>query len=485
MENNKYPETPILIVDDEKNILKSYELAFLSYGINNVICCNDSRQAMDVLRETQIDIVLLDLIMPHISGEELLKQINAEFPGTSVVMVTGLGKIDTAVDCMRNGAADYLLKPIKPEALLNRIKHCLELKELERENLKLKNTILASGLKNPEVFSEIVSYDKHMMSIFQYCEAIAESRHPVLITGETGVGKELFAKAIHKLSQQKGQFVAVNIAGFDDNLLSDTLFGHRRGAFTGAVDNRPGMIEKAATGTLFLDEIGDMPLTSQVKLLRLLQEKEYAPLGSDVNKTSDARIVLATNRSLDYMGKNKDFRKDLYFRISTHHVHIPPLRERKNDVRPILEHFLRKAAVEMGKTVPNYHPELITRLKSYNFPGNVRELEAMVYDAVSNHKSKMLSMKIFISHIERNSESQPLGSENNFDSAENNISAIFSMMPNLPTIKELSNALIQESLKRSDGNQSAAASTLGITPQALSARLKKLSKASSSASTFF
>lgn len=475
MENNKYPEYPILIVDDEKNILRSYELAFLSYGINNVICCNDSRLAMDILRESPIDIVLLDLIMPHISGEELLKQISIEFPGTSVVMVTGLGKIDTAVDCMRNGAADYLLKPIKPEALISRIKHCLELKELERENLKLKNTLLTSGLKDPEAFSEIVTHDKHMMSIFQYCEAIAESRHPVLITGETGVGKELFARAIHKLSHQKGQFVPVNIAGFDDNLLSDTLFGHRRGAFTGAMDNRPGMIEKAAGGTLFLDEIGDMPLTSQVKLLRLLQEKEYAPLGSDVNKTSDARIVLATNRSLDYMGKNKDFRKDLYFRISTHHVHIPPLRERKSDIRPILEHFLRKAAEEQGKKVPNYHPELITRLKSYNFPGNVRELEAMVYDAVSNHKSKMLSMKIFITHIERNSGQQSGTKTDCVESYDDDYS-IFSMMQNLPTIKELSNELIRESLKRAEGNQSAAASVLGITPQALSARLKKLSK---------
>ena len=321
-------------------------------------------------------------------------------------------------------------------------------------------------------FSKIVTQNRQMLSIFQYCEAIAKSRQPVLITGETGSGKELFAQAIHQLSEASGKFVAVNISGFDDNLLLDTLFGHRKGAFTGAMDNRDGIIEKASGGSLFLDEIGDLNIASQIKLLRLLQEREYSPLGSDMAKLSDARIILATHQDLKALQKDAKFRKDLYYRISTHHIHIPPLRERKEDIQIILEHFLKNASEELNKKIPVYHPELLSLLKSYNFPGNIRELQSMVYDAVSSHKTKMLSMNSFKSHIDRHSVSAGTSSGTEGDKGGTDWA---SKLEVLPCIKEATAILIEEALRRSSQNQSVAARLLGITPQALSARLKNRS----------
>jgi transcriptional regulator with PAS, ATPase and Fis domain len=343
------------------------------------------------------------------------------------------------------------------------------MKELREVNVRLQEKMYSNELKNPEAFSKIISCNKRMLSVFHYCEAVAATRQPVLITGETGVGKELFAGVIHKLSKLSGNFLPVNISGFDDNMLSDTLFGHCKGAFTGAIDNRSGIIEKASGGTLFLDEIGDLSLTSQVKLLRLLQEGEYSPLGSDTVKISDARVVLATNRDLWKLQQDSNFRKDLYYRISTHHIQIPPLRDRKDDIKLLLDHFIIKASKEMNKVPPSYHPELITRLKSYHYPGNIRELEGMVYDALSNHKSKMLSMDIFINHIERNSREQ----YDMLPEKKESISELFSDLVELPTLKSSSDTLVDEAIKRSEGNQSIAAKILGISPQALSARLKK------------
>jgi DNA-binding NtrC family response regulator len=470
MENKRYPDNPILMVDDEKHALKSYEIAFLSVGINNVICCDDSREALKIIEKGEnIELIILDLMMPHISGEDLLKKLSSEHPEIPVIIVTGLNRIDNAVECMKNGASDFIPKPVKPEILIDKVRKCLELKELKEVNVRLQERIYSDDLKNPEAFSNIISNNKRMLSIFHYCEAIAGTRQPVLITGETGVGKELFAEVIHILSGNAGNFMPVNISGFDDNMLSDTLFGHRKGAFTGALDNRNGIIEKASGGTLFLDEIGDLNLASQVKLLRLLQEGEYSPIGSDSVKISDARVVLATNRDLWKLQQDLNFRKDLYYRISTHHIQIPPLRERKDDIKLLLDHFIIKASKEMGKTPPSYHPELVTRLKSYHYPGNIRELEGMVYDALSNHKSKMLSMDIFINHIERNS----IGQYELLPEKKESVSELFSELVELPSLKSSADILVSEAMKRSEGNQSVAAKMLGISPQALSARLKK------------
>ena len=238
-----------------------------------------------------------------------------------------------------------------------------------------------------------------MHATFKYIDAIARNDLPVLITGETGVGKELIAAAIHKLSGREGEFVSVNIAGLDDHLFSDTLFGHRKGAFTGADIPRKGLIERAANGTLFLDEIGDLHVESQVKLLRLLQESSYYALGDDFARLSNARLVFATNRENEFLSNPETFRADLYYRLQPHHIHLPPLRERLADIPMLFVHFLESAAARLEKQTPTPPPELITLLGTYHFPGNIRELEGLIRDAVSQHKSGVLSTASFRQEI--------------------------------------------------------------------------------------
>ena len=311
-----------------------------------------------------------------------------------------------------------------------------------------------------------------MRSIFQYAEAIASTSMPVLITGETGVGKELVARAIHDLGDRQGDFVPLNVAGVDDALFSDTLFGHKRGAFTGADRERRGLIEQAAAGTMFLDEIGDLGLESQVKLLRLLQEGKYYPIGSDVSKLSDARIVVATNRDIAAMQQRDAFRKDLYYRLQTHYIHIPPLRERKEDIPLLVEHFLTKSAEQLGKKRPTPPRELTTLLGTYHFPGNIRELESMIFDAVSRHQSGVLSMESFKKKIGCDQIATLEVQESSSAAADKRI-----LFPEeLPTLKETEQTLIAEALERADGNQTIAARLLGLSRRALSNRLSRARK---------
>ena len=310
-----------------------------------------------------------------------------------------------------------------------------------------------------------------MLSIFRDLESVSLTSQPILITGETGTGKELIAKAIHSLSGLKGKFVAVNAAGLDDFVFSDTLFGHARGAYTGADQVRDGLIKHAAGGTLFLDEIGDLSLVSQVKLLRLLQEGEYLALGMDELKKANIRIVASSNQDLWALQKAGQFRKDLNFRIRTHHVHIPPLRERTDDIRLLVDYFLDNAARTLNKKKPACAKELFALLQRYDFPGNIRELQTMIFDAVSKHKGRILSTDTFKKCISMRQKNG--GIPGNFNSKVN--SAI-TFSDGLPTIKQATNLLIAEAMKRVNGNQSVAARMLGISQPALSKRLKSSSQ---------
>lgn len=324
-------------------------------------------------------------------------------------------------------------------------------------------------LKNPEAFANIITRDEAMLSVMQHVESIATSSEAVLITGETGVGKELIARAIHVLSGRKGRLVPVNVAGLDDNVFSDTLFGHEKGAFTGADRRRKGQVQKAAGGTLFLDEIGDLSAASQVKLLRLLQEGEYLPLGSDDPQFSDCRILTATNADIWLLQRGEKFRRDLNFRLRTHHINIPPLRKRINDIRPLVDYFLGAAAESLGKSKPEVPEKLFKLLETYFFPGNVRELQAMVFDAISRHETGSLSLNVFQTHIAMTRES--LTGEG-IESMNNMTTLIFP--EKLPTLKEANKMFVLEAMKRAEGNQTVGASMLGISRQAIGKRLKKI-----------
>ncbi len=467
MDKKLYPAFKVLLVDDELPWLRSLSMTLEGPGgISNLIQCHDSREVMALVEQHTIGLVVLDLTMPYISGEELLTRIVTDHPQVRVIILSGMNQLETAVNCMRLGAFDYFVKTVDEERLVEGVRRAIRMVELEHENLAMRRRLLGGPLDSPEAFSAIVTNNPAMRACFGYLEAVAPSSQPILITGESGVGKELIARAVHELSGNRGELVSVNVAGLDDNVFADTLFGHVRGAFTGADSARHGMIEKAAEGTLFLDEIGDLSPASQVKLLRLLQDGEYYPLGSDQMKKMTARVVVATHADLEAKLGTGEFRRDLYYRLIAHHVHLPPLRERKDDLPLLLDHFLTVAAEKLGKKKPTPPKELALLLSTYHFPGNVRELEAMVYDAVSLHSSKTLSMKSFLERIEGSQGPPDLGTV----SGQANP---FASLEDLPTLQQSAQLLIEEAMQRSGGNQSIAARLLGISQPALSKRLRQ------------
>jgi PAS domain S-box-containing protein len=347
-----------------------------------------------------------------------------------------------------------------------------ERKQMENEITSLKKHLLTGELENEAAFSLIITKSKKMRAIFQYIESVSKSQNPVFITGETGVGKELIARSVHLSSELKGEYTAVNVAGLDDTLFSDTLFGHKKGAFTGADKEREGLIVRASGGSLLLDEIGDLRKTSQVKLLRLLEDRLYYPLGSDAPGKSNARIIACSNQDIEKQIDEGQFRRDLYYRLCAHHICIPPLRERLQDIPLLLDHFLTNASKVMDKKKPALSSELVTLLSNYHFPGNIRELQAMVHDAIAQHKSGRLSLESFKKFIKQkrpHAKTVPLSS----DAKDYSIRDMFG---HFPTLKEMEDHLISEALKSSHDKQGSAASLLGITRQALNQRLKKKNK---------
>lgn len=458
----------VAIVDDEPDALYTYSVILKSNGIKDITCVQDAREVPVILKERSFSVILLDLSMPYISGFELLKYIVVEYPEIPVIVITAINEINSAVECIKAGAFDYLVKPVEKNRLITSIHKALEINRLKEEITGLKESLLLDDIEHKDAFSEIVTVNQKMKGIFKYVEVIARTDQPVLITGETGTGKELIARAVHRVSGKKGEFVAVNIAGLDDTMFSDTLFGHRKGAFTGAMSNREGLIARARGGTLFLDEIGDMSEASQIKLLRVIQENVYYPLGSDMAKNSDARIIVATNQDINEMVSSGKFRKDLFYRLKAHHVHLPPLRERKDDIPVLVDHFVKEASISLGKKLLKYPEELIVLLMNHLFPGNIRELKMMIYDAVTRCKSSILSLESFKDMIDvSNSIDKELKSE---------IVRFYIQMrfpDKLPTLKEMEQILIDEALRRAQGNQGLASSMLGITRQALNRRIRK------------
>ena len=461
-----YPALPLLLVDDEQPWLRSLSLTLKEIaGISNIIKCSDSSEVMSLLSRREVSMILLDLTMPHISGEDLLTMISKDYPHIPVIILSGMNQVETAVRCMHKGAFDYYVKTVEKERLLTGIQRAFSMRELQRENLRLKRRFL-DPLEQPDIFSRFQTRSHRMRALFQYVEAIAGTTEPVLITGESGVGKELFARAIHQAHNTEGPLVAVNVAGLDDEHFSDTLFGHTRGAFTSAEKDRPGMIENASGGTLFLDEIGDLNPSSQIKLLRLLQEGEYFPLGSDTPSLANCSFIFATNHDLEHNQLLGTFRKDLYYRLKAHHLEIPALRDRKEDLPLLLEAFFEEAAKSFDKQKPAVPKELPGVLASYYFPGNVRELRAIVFNAIGQHKSHKLSLETFKHAIGQDRDSQaalPVESQK------------MTFPDKLPTLEQIGMLAVEEAMRRADGNITTAANLLGITRQGLSKRLKKYS----------
>lgn len=464
MSPTPYPSFTVLLVDDEPAWLHSLALTLeRSAGITNLQTCADSRQVMELLDRSTVGLVLLDLTMPHLSGEQLLAQIAERHPETTVIVISGLNQVETAVQCIKLGAFDYFVKTVEEDRLIGGVLRAIRMRELEQDNREITDRFLSGTVQYPDAFSRILTADRGMQTIFAYVEAVARSPQPLLITGESGVGKELLARAAHALSGCKGPLVAVNVAGLDDTVFSDTLFGHLRGAFTGADQPRKGMIEEAADGSLFLDEIGDLSIASQVKLLRLLQEGEYFPLGSDRPKRLKARIIVATHCNLVEREAQGSFRRDLYYRLRTHRIHVPPLRDRKGDIPMLLDYFLAAAADDLDKKKPTPPRELAQLLATYPFPGNIRELRSMVYDAVSVHRDRVLSMESFVQAIGPGGGAVvPAAGGNPFSGLER-----------LPTFGDAAELLVEEAMRRAAGNQSLAARLLGISQPALSKRLKQ------------
>lgn len=459
----------ILLVDDELHLLKVSKLSLLSQGFTSVVTLNDSREVMPYLATNKVAVMVLDLFMPHLGGLDLLPQITRDYPDIQVIVMTALDETETAVRCIKSGAFDYLTKPVENDRLTTSLRKALEHRSMFREINLLRDRFFSDRLEHEEAFSGFVTCNEKMRAVFRYLEVIAPSRQPVLINGETGTGKELVARALHQLSGCSGDYVAVNVAGLDDAMFADTLFGHRKGAFTGADQPRDGLVAKAAGGTLFLDEIGDLNEQSQTKLLRLLQEREYYPVGSDTPKKSDARVVLATNHDLQQLIAAGRFRRDLYYRLCTHQVAIIPLRERPEDIPLLVDHFLAAAAGQLRKKKPTSPRELSVLLATYHFPGNVRELESMVHDAVARHAGGVLSMESFsdaICAVRGQTVGLPVAG-----TAGDPFHDIFG---HFPSLRESEEYLIGEAMKRAKGNQGIAASLLGITRQTLNKRLQSL-----------
>ena len=457
----------VLIVDDEVNTLRASATVLKMKGLPNIMTESDSRRVLEIMDSGDIEVVMLDLFMPNVSGMELLPQLRERHPHVPVIIVTAASELERAVECMKSGAFDYLVKPVDTERLLNCLKKAFECKALSDQVTSLRDHLIEDRLDNPEVFEEIVSCSRKMRGIFQYLEVIAKSPQPVLITGESGTGKELVTRAIHRLSGCKGDLVSVNLAGLDDTMFSDTLFGHKKGAFTGAEQHRDGLVVKAANGVILLDEIGDLGESSQIRLLRLIQEREFYPVGSDAPRKSEARIVCASNKNLKDLVASGRFRNDLFYRLNVHHVDLPPLRNRKEDLPLLLDHFLAKTAKVLNKKKPTPPHELVTLLRLYSFPGNIRELEALVFDAVAQHVSGILSMDSFRKLIERE---QPSSQHASPEPAAG--ICLTDLFGHFPTVHELEVRVIGEAMELAKGNQGIAASLLGMTRQTLNNRLK-------------
>jgi DNA-binding NtrC family response regulator len=370
----------ILIVDDEELSLTSVRRVLKWRGMKNVEICDNGRDAIRIIREDNFDIVLLDLLMPEVDGMQVLEATKPFCPRTEFIILTAVDDISTTVKAMRHGAYDYLVKPVDNELLFLSIERAYERKGL-LAGLSATVAFETDGI--PPAFADTITRSAQMKSLISYAQVMALSGNPVLITGESGTGKELMARGIHRAGPAPGgPFVPVNVSAIPATMFESQFFGHAKGAFTGAESSHTGFFEQADGGTLFLDEIGELPVGLQSKLLRVVEDKTFTPLGASRPVCVDVRLVSATNKDLDRACREEKFRVDLLYRLKSAYICLPPLRERRDDIPLLAESFLRSACLKHSKSIDGFAPEAMTLLTRRDYPGNIRELAQIVENAV-------------------------------------------------------------------------------------------------------
>jgi len=385
--------SPVLVVDDDEGLLLSIKATLVSSGLPEPALVSDSRRVIDLVREYDFQLILLDLMMPHLTGMEVLRRIKKESLDVECVIVSAIDDVASAVQAMSLGASDYLVKPLNSDKLVALVNRTLEKYTVQHELEQFGTKKVFSNLKNPDAFAAIVAQDEAMALIFHQVEAVAGTDYSVVISGESGTGKEMLARVIHKLSNRSNApFYAVNMASFSKTIFEDEFFGHAKGAYTDAASDKIGFFEAAHGGTLFLDEITELDPSLQGKLLRVIEERELYRLGSTEIRNVDVRIIAATNRDINEEILKGAFRSDLYYRINMYNIKVPPLRDRQKDILPIARHFLKTHARANDKMIGSLTPDLEQRLMQYSYPGNVRELENIIAAAVLQEKSKILTM---------------------------------------------------------------------------------------------
>lgn len=446
----------ILVCDDEKNIREGLGLA-LELDNYKVILAENGEVAWSLINKNDVDLVISDLRMEKMGGEELLKKIVASYPNLPVFILTGHGTIETAVNAMRDGAVDFFTKPVDLDRLLLMVKKSLKNKDLIDENIKIKEELAALKAKNR--YSKMIGTSPKMKDLMEVISQVATSKASVLVTGESGVGKELVADAIHQLSPRRnGPFIKVHCAALTESLLESELFGHEKGSFTGATSTKKGRFELANGGTIFLDEIGEINLSTQIKILRVLQERQFERVGGEKTITVDVRVVTATNRDLIKEIEKGTFREDLFYRLNVVHLSVPPLRERKEDLPLLITSFLTQINEENGRSIKGFTDRAKNAIFNYDWPGNIRELRNCVEAAVVLTHNDLIDLEDLPEQVRKLSERPAI---------------VFEIGS---TLAESEKQIIMGTLSYFKGNKTKSAEVLGIGRKTLHRKLEEYSK---------
>ena len=453
----------ILIVDDELSMRELLEYMLKREGYR-VDCAENGRKAVALVGQNNYDLLLCDIRLGDISGLDVLRACKKHHPGTVVIMISAYASTEIAVEAMNEGAYDYVPKPFNKDELLETVAKALKLRTIEQEK-----ELLEGELKRSLNFGMIVGNSPAMQHIYKMIRQVSKTKTNVLITGESGTGKELIARAIHLESDRRGQpFVAINCGGIPETLMESELFGHKKGSFTGAIQDKPGLFQEAHRGTIFLDEIGELSLPIQVKLLRAVQEKTLRPVGGTEDVSVDIRIVSATNKSLEKEVIAGKFREDLFYRLNVIEIKVPALRDRKADLKPLAQHFLEKYAREMGKEISKLSSYALDMMLKYDFPGNVRELENLLERSVALSTTNIILPDSLALSVHKRRWIEGI-KDRRFDVDEVSKGVALDAI-----LEEIEAAYLKKALDCSRGNKNRAAELLGISFRSLRYRLEKL-----------